>query len=95
MSQRLPTVATLFDTMSGTMDGSPETRFHVTPSANRDSILRFGLDWSRMAETESGIASGGPGRPELDGIFLTEPFSDAARFFVRFGRGRRIETSGA
>jgi hypothetical protein len=61
--------------------GSAEA-FHVTAAANRESIERFGLDWSRM-ETTAGIA--GSQRPELDAIFLcgtiaeTKFFTDMAR----------------
>jgi hypothetical protein len=74
------------------MGQEPEdVRFHVSPSVNRESIRRFGLDWNRMTSTEPGIASGRPGQPEIDGIFLTEADSDSARFFVRFGRGRRVD----
>jgi hypothetical protein len=41
--------------------------FHVSPSANRDSIQHYGLDWRRMG-TAGGIA--GSTEPELPGIFV-------------------------
>ncbi|ABW11620.1 hypothetical protein Franean1_2184 [Parafrankia sp. EAN1pec] len=41
--------------------------FHVTSVANRDSILKYGLDWSRMGHAR-GIA--GSRGPEVDGVFL-------------------------
>lgn len=40
---------------------------HVTSSLNRSSILRYGLDWTRMGAAP-GIA--GSRRPEVDGCFL-------------------------
>jgi hypothetical protein len=40
---------------------------HVTSSRNRSSILRYGLDWTRMGAAP-GIA--GSGRPEVEGCFL-------------------------
>ncbi|WP_157251964.1 hypothetical protein [Patulibacter americanus] len=46
--------------------GTDEVRFHVTRSANRESVLRHGLDPRRM--TLPGIA-GNP-EPEWDGVFL-------------------------
>ena len=53
------------------------TMFHVSPSANRDSIRRYGLDWRRMGAAP-GIA--GSMEPELPGIFLCVPGS--TRFFT-------------
>jgi hypothetical protein len=50
--------------------------FHVTSSLNRESIRRFGLDWTRMGAA-SGIA--GSTVPEVEGIFLDE----LPDFFVR------------
>jgi hypothetical protein len=41
--------------------------FHMSSSRNRESIRRFGLDWTRMGEA-SGIA--GSSRPEVQGCFL-------------------------
>ena len=57
------------------------TMFHVSPSANRNSIRRHGLDWRRMGAA-SGIA--GSVEPELPAIFLctwgsTRFFTDMAR----------------
>lgn len=43
------------------------TFLHVSASANRESIERHGLDWSRMGRAR-GIA--GSTRPEVEGIFL-------------------------
>jgi hypothetical protein len=68
-----------------------EPRYHVSPSANRDSIHRFGLDWRRMHPAQRGIASGWLGRPEAEGIFLTDPSLHDVRFFVRMGRGRSVD----
>lgn len=51
---------------AGKMAGMP-SYFHVTSSRNRDSILRHGLDWSRMS-VAAGIA--GSQRPEQQGCFL-------------------------
>jgi hypothetical protein len=51
--------------------------FHVTPTANRESIERYGLDWRRMIG--AGIA--GSENPEREGIFLVEHL-DEARFFM-------------
>jgi hypothetical protein len=42
------------------------TWFHATFAANRESIARHGLDWTRMAG--SGIA--GSRDPEAEGVFL-------------------------
>lgn len=50
--------------------------FHVTSSLNRESIRKFGLDWTRMGAAP-GIA--GSTVPEVEGVFLDE-FPD---FFVR------------
>ncbi|MBE2315765.1 hypothetical protein DVA67_007245 [Solirubrobacter sp. CPCC 204708] len=56
--------------------------FHVSPSANRESIRRFGLDWRRMG-TEHNI----PGAigAEQAGIFLSRD-REEARWFVAMGR---------
>lgn len=53
--------------------------FHVTSAANRTSIDRHGLDWSRMSGAR-GIA--GSRLPEVDGIFLSQD-RFTAEFFVR------------
>lgn len=55
---------------------------HVTPSENRDSILRHGLDWRRRG---GGIAGGRA--PERKGVFLAHDRSEA-EFFVHMGRRR-------
>lgn len=43
------------------------TLFHVTSPDNRESIERYGLDWTRMGGAR-GVA--GSARPEVDGVFL-------------------------
>src|SRR5262249_5072203 len=63
----------------------------VSPSANRDSITMHGLDWRLMDRSQRGIACGWPGRPEEEGIFLTHPLMEDARFFVEMGGGREID----
>ena len=68
-----------------------EYRYHVSLSANRESILRFGLDWKRMDSANRGIAHGWPGQPEAEGVFLTAPDIEDARWFARMGRGRRVD----
>ena len=59
--------------------------FHVTSMRTRDSIARFGLDWSRMGPAP-GVA--GAGAPEVEGIFVCPDESDVD-FFVH------LNTSGA
>jgi len=61
--------------------------YHVSASANRESILRHGLDSSRM-----GIASGiaGSRSPEADGVFLVEGL-DGALWFAGFGQVRPVD----
>ena len=54
-------------------------RFHVTSTANRASITRHGLDWSRMGAAR-GIA--GSTAPEVPGCFLAADERDAD-YFVR------------
>ncbi|HYB23247.1 MAG TPA: hypothetical protein VED41_05585, partial [Solirubrobacteraceae bacterium] len=56
--------------------------FHVSPSANRSSILEHGLDW-RLMGLERGIA--GSVRPELPANFLCASREDAA-FFLQMAR---------
>jgi hypothetical protein len=58
------------------------TFLHVTPSENRDSILRHGLDWRHG---RGGIA--GSRSPEQDGVFLARDRSEA-EFFVQMGKRR-------
>ena len=55
------------------------SRFHVTSTANRDSIRRHGLDWRRMGAAR-GIA--GSLAPEVEGCFLAED-EWTADWFVR------------
>jgi hypothetical protein len=54
-----------------------ERRFHVSSAENRESILKHGLDWTRMAAAP-GIA--GSSRPEIDGVFLCRDEFEAAWF---------------
>jgi hypothetical protein len=54
-----------------------EPLFHVSSAANRDSIRRHGLDWTRMGAA-CGIA--GSREPEVEGIFLCRGESEAAWF---------------
>jgi hypothetical protein len=55
--------------------------YHATASGNRDSIKKYGLDWSRMGDY-LGIA--GSDEPELAGIFLDE--WDDMSFWHRMAR---------
>ena len=57
--------------------------FHVTFSANRESIRRHGLDWNYM----SGYGIAGSTAPEWPGIFLCDSLEDA-HFFVVIGSRR-------
>lgn len=59
-------------------DGS---MYHVSASANRESIFKYGLDWHRMGSTP-GVA--GSRKPELPGIFLQEHEDDD--FFAQMAR---------
>ena|SRR5579871_5671526 len=54
--------------------------FHVSPAANRASILAHGLDWTRMGAAR-GIA--GSSVPEEEGVFLCRDEFEAG-FFRRF-----------
>jgi len=54
--------------------------FHVSSSRNRESILRHGLDWTRMGAAR-GIA--GADRPEVHGVFLCQSAFDV-EFLLRF-----------
>ena len=56
--------------------------FHVTSAANRESILRHGLDWRRMRD-QPGIA--GSDRAEGARVFLARDL-DEAEWFVSIGR---------
>ncbi|MBN9623613.1 MAG: hypothetical protein J0H06_11780 [Actinobacteria bacterium] len=58
------------------------TFFHVTPSENRESILRHGLDWRRGG---GGIA--GSTAPEQEGTFLACEQTEVD-FFVHIGKHR-------
>jgi hypothetical protein len=64
--------------------------FHVTTAGNRDSIRRYGLDWTLMSRR--GIA--GSAGPELDAIFLCDSLEDA-EFFTWMGTsGARLDVWG-
>ena len=54
---------------------------HATASANRESILKWGLDWRRM-----GVAPGiaGSSRPEQEAVFLD--YVERVNFFTRMSR---------
>jgi hypothetical protein len=54
---------------------------HITAAVNRESIRRWGLDWSRMGAAR-GIA--GSAQPELPAIFLDT--EDSVAFFRRMAR---------
>jgi hypothetical protein len=54
---------------------------HATASANRASIIQWGLDWERMAGS-SGIA--GSGSPELEAVFLDHV--ERVEFFTGMSR---------
>lgn len=56
--------------------------FHVTATANRESIEQHGLDWRRMTAS-CGVA--GSRVPELEAIFLCERREDVS-FFTRMAR---------
>jgi hypothetical protein len=58
--------------------------FHVSSSANRESILRHGLDWALMGAAR-GIA--GSYKPELDGVFLCRDEFEAG-WFVQMNNTR-------
>jgi hypothetical protein len=57
--------------------GERVTFFHVTSSANRESIDRHGLDWNLMSAAR-GIA--GSNSPEQEGCFLCQGESEADWF---------------
>ena len=73
------------------MSRSEQPRYHVSSGVNRDSILRFGLDWKKMESGQRGIAQGWAGQPETEGIFLTSPDIEDARWFAKMGSGRRVD----
>ena len=56
--------------------------FHVTATANRESIRRHGLDWRRMGAAP-GIA--GSTRPELPAVFACDEREDIS-FFLNMAR---------
>jgi hypothetical protein len=56
--------------------------FHVTSTANRDSIRQHGLDSRRMG-TPRGVA--GSDSPEVEGVFLARNWFEA-KWFVRLSR---------
>ncbi|MFF4899764.1 hypothetical protein [Streptomyces sp. NPDC001068] len=51
--------------------------FHVSSTRNRQSIARYGLDWTRMGAAP-GIA--GSRRPEVEGIFVCRDEGDVGFF---------------
>jgi len=55
--------------------------FHASPSVNRESIARHGLDWRRM--TATGVA--GNTEPEWQGVFLCADL-ESARWFAQMAR---------
>jgi hypothetical protein len=61
--------------------------FHVTETANRESIQRHGLDWRRMGTTR-GIA--GSEVPECEGIFLARDEWET-RWFIEMARSRGVK----
>jgi len=65
-----------------------EQLFHVSSAANRDSIQRHGLDWSRMGAAY-GIA--GSREPEVEGIFLCRGESEAAWFVQMNNTGGPVD----
>jgi hypothetical protein len=56
--------------------------FHVTSTANRESIRQHGLDSRRMGTTR-GVA--GSDQPEAQGVFLARDWFEA-KWFVRMSR---------
>jgi hypothetical protein len=63
----------------------PTITFHVTPSANRESIKDHGLDWRRFRE---GTGLAGPSEtPEGECIFLARDSWEVA-WFVKLFRSR-------
>ncbi len=52
--------------------------FHVSSVLNRESIAKYGLDWTRMGAAP-GIA--GSSRPEAEGVFICRG-EDEAQFFL-------------
>jgi hypothetical protein len=56
--------------------------FHVTSTANRESIAQHGLDWRRML----GVGLAGSESAEGECIFLARD-RDEADWFVRLSRG--------
>jgi hypothetical protein len=61
----------------------PTITFHVTPSPNRDSIERHGLDWRRFREG-AGLAGPSP-RVEAECIFLARDLEEAERIVTVIG----------
>jgi hypothetical protein len=65
-------------------DERPALAYHASPSANRDSIRRHGLDWGRMGAAP-GLASG-VNVPEDAAIFLAVDL-EGAKWFAGMARG--------
>jgi hypothetical protein len=62
---------------------------HVTPSVNRESIRKHGLDWRRMGATH-GVAGveGVELTPEAPGIFLCEEDWTEVQWFAEMAIGQ-------
>jgi hypothetical protein len=60
--------------------------YHVSPSINRGSILRYGLDITRM--NDRGIA--GSTSPEVEGVFIAQSLADAF-WFASFRTHERVD----
>ncbi|MFY9890632.1 MAG: hypothetical protein WAK71_20105 [Streptosporangiaceae bacterium] len=65
-----------------------EQLFHVSSAANRDSIRRHGLDWTRMGAA-CGIA--GSQEPEVEGIFLCRDEWEVAWFVQMNNTGGPVD----
>lgn len=74
---------TLADLVTVQFDSVSTILYHVSPSANRDSIDEHGLDWRRMQG--EGIA--GSRAAEEEGVFLAVDRQEAY-WFVEIGRNR-------
>ena len=62
--------------------------FHVSSVKNRDSIMEYGLDWSRMSAS-SGIA--GSRHPEEEGCFMCLTRDDCDFFIYINNTGGRVD----
>jgi hypothetical protein len=57
----------------------PSVAFHVSSARNRESILRHGLDWTRMVD-QPGVA--GNSTPDGPYVFLAQDIQEAEWFVV-------------